>query len=160
MFHSANAKNDKDLEASDYVLVVFVIGIVAISSLYFCVVLTVEMYRSFRYYKTVVKERKREKKAAKARLVQQHANPMNQEAKITEMVEIGSGNRNLLRRDADGGESKTRVANDTAAEISQRAVSVDLDNFQLSVNPLVGRVSTRRLQRAATSQQQGIPVVP
>ena len=59
----SSKSTDGTISGLDYVMVVFVIGIVALSSLYFAAVLLIELYRSFAFYRDVLGERSREKKA-------------------------------------------------------------------------------------------------
>ena len=59
----SSKSTDGTISGLDYVMVVLVIGIVALSSLYFLWVLLIEMYRSVAFYRKVLRKRSREKKA-------------------------------------------------------------------------------------------------
>ena len=59
----SSKSTDGTISGLDYVMVVLVIGIVALSSLYFVWVLLIEMYRSIAFYRDVLGKRSREKKA-------------------------------------------------------------------------------------------------
>ena len=66
MFESAdviNASDVDDIGAGQYLLVVFVIGVVVVSSVYFIFALNVELYRSFAHFMKVRRKVKAEKKA-------------------------------------------------------------------------------------------------
>ena len=61
IFESGKSK-DGNITGFDYVVVVLVISVVALSSVYFGWVLMIEVYRSCAFYRSVVGKRKREKK--------------------------------------------------------------------------------------------------
>jgi hypothetical protein len=80
----SSKSTDGTISGLDYAMVVLVIGIVAVSSLYFAWVLLIELYRSVAFYRDVLGERSREKKARKKNITIEPSR-VDQETKGTDV---------------------------------------------------------------------------
>ena len=111
MFQSAdviNASDVEDIGAGQYLLVVFVIGVVVVSSVYFIFALNVELYRSFAHFMKVRRKVKAEKKAGKKK----------KKKKKTTMSSSCFGSRQSHVSDDDSDNGSDGVCGDGSASVS------------------------------------------
>ena len=137
-------RTEDDIADSEYVMVVFVIGIVVLSTMYFGVVLLLEMYRSCHFYKRVIQlksqERKRRKDAGQGDGAGAEAS-LNLSGGIGGVQGIGGTNRaSGTKRALTNGERSLQAAyNGSLPRVVRNALGVLKKTTSANLDPVGSR---------------------